>query len=91
MRTAIFALVLSALPIAASAQSATVSAPTSGEIVRALGGDSSNRIYNLSCDRVDHRTFVCDFDMPPESVTRHVQIQAVWVGTDWSITMRGAQ
>jgi hypothetical protein len=88
MRTAIVALFLSLLPLAAAAQSATVDPPSKADILRWMEAPPGAMIYNYSCRRLDHRSFDCGFDMPPESVTRHIEIRAVWVGTDWSFTLR---
>jgi hypothetical protein len=88
MKSLILALALSALPMTAVAQSATVDPPTMRDILRALDAPAGETIYNLNCRRLDHRTFDCGFDMPPGSVTRHVELRAVWVGTDWSFTLR---
>lgn len=88
MRTAIFALVLSALPVAAIAQSATVDPPTRSDVLQWLDAPAGANIYNLQCGRVDHRTFICEFDMPPGAQIPHIAVQAVWVGSGWSFTFR---
>jgi hypothetical protein len=88
MRTAIAALLLSALPIAASAQSATVDPPTKQDILRWMEAPAGATIYNYACRRLDHRSFDCGFDMPPGAAIPHIEIRAVWVGTDWSYSFR---
>jgi hypothetical protein len=88
MRTAIFALALSVLPLAAAAQSATVDPPTRQDVLDWLEARPGQMIHNYGCSRVDHRTFICEFDMPPGSQIAHVSIQAVWVGSGWSYSFR---
>jgi hypothetical protein len=88
MKSLVFAIALSALPIAAAAQGQYVDPPTTRDILRWLDAPPDGMIYNLSCDRLDHRTFDCGFDMPPGSQIRHIEIRAVWVGTDWSYSFR---
>jgi hypothetical protein len=82
------ALGLFALSMTAAAQGQMVDPPTTRDILRWLDAPPDAMIYNVRCDRRDHRTFDCGFDMPPGAAIRHIEIRAVWVGTDWSYSFR---
>ena len=88
MKSFVFALALFAFPFAAAAQGQYVDPPTTRDVLRWLDAPPDGMIYNLNCRRLDHRTFDCGFDMPPEARIHHVELRAVWVGTDWSVSLR---